>query len=278
MKRSIVFLLAAMWTLFVTGCGNNQTSLTVATEHQTTAYSTSVPDNATTQTTIKTTDPLTTTTSAIRTYDFFSDDNRVGAYYSYLAKYEFSEIFDMTNEYIEQNNPIADDLVFEVQSIVESLVYDIKKCVIKYDDGEQKYSVFYSGIEKIGGTINIVPYTCGTYENHIVGFISPKWLWLKSIEIELGPDDYIWESWDRSVLNRVELSGSIMEFARTGFAGEEIEMIIDSREPILRFFNAEKTKQIDHNFTENEIKAIQTIHRISLGYKALYQLQEKWTG
>jgi hypothetical protein len=69
-----------------------------------------------------------------------------------------------------------------------------------------------------------------------------------------------------------------MEYARTGFAGEEIEMIIDSKEPILRFFNAEKTKHLEHLYTENEMMAIQTIHRIALGYKALYQLENKWTG
>jgi hypothetical protein len=148
MKRSIVFLLAALWIFFVTGCGNKQTSVTVETIHQTTVYSTSVPDHATTQTTIENTDPLTTTTTAIRTYDFFSDERRTGDYYSYLAKYDFNEIMDMTNEYIEQNNPTEQDLVFEVKSIVEPLVYDIKNCVIKYDDSEQKNSVFYSGIKK----------------------------------------------------------------------------------------------------------------------------------
>ena len=208
--------------------------------------------------------------------DFFSDEARREKYDKYIESYKYEELLLLVDEYTNTNNPGQSDSAYAIKEITQQIVGFLGNCVVTYDEFDEKYTVYYRGVEAISKSINAVSFIDDDgMDRCIVGFKKSDWLFFDRIEIKVGTDDYISSRWDGFDITREVIDGGIIEYTKASFSDEEIEKIISATEPVIRFSNDEDG-YYDHKFTEDEIKAMEACYKIREGYVQLSNMLYAW--
>lgn len=198
---------------------------------------------------------------------FFSNDEIRCVCRDLLQECKYSDLYSYLSKTVSVADLDPDDIVFDIMDKTERLSELAKKCDAETDKIEGTTSIFYSGLKDITSKANIIPSLqtnsyFGISIEYKIGFRKNDWLFFDRVTIVDGHSNKNEMHFDRLDVNTDIISGStIQESAYIYDLGSDITIDHESNITI-RFKNADSREYIDHEFTDMEISAIETLSEI----------------
>ena len=109
-----------------------------------------------------------------------------------------------------------------------------------------------------------------------VGFVKEDWLFMESIKIKVGEDDYISKYFDYLDVDRDTLGGStIQEEMDCSISLEDVEKLLAATDPVMRF-EGQDGATYDHQMTSEELSSLQTIYDLSNCLDGIWDILNQW--
>lgn len=198
---------------------------------------------------------------------FFTDDEARSICRDLLQECKYSDLYSYLSKAVSVADLDPDDIVFDIMDKTEKLSELAKKCDVETDKVEGTTSIFYSGLKDITPKANIIPSLqtnsyLGISIEYKIGFRKNDWLFFDTVTIVDGHGNKNEKHFGRLDVNTDIISGStIQESTYIYDLGSDIT--IDHESDItIRFKNADSREYIDHEFTDMEISAIETLSEI----------------
>ena len=215
--------------------------------------------------------------------EFFSSEERVEDYKNYLKASDYEGLYEYMVEYSETEDAIVDAVFEEILDYASQCAELIQLCTVEYDPFEDESTIYYSGLTDVDRNNCFVPKLIAsnkgrTDEKYKFGFISDGWLFFNKIVIVAGGEK---ESFGANVLlngTTEILSGSTVyeSYSSSSILSSITNAIIDAGEGAIRFEDTSEEKTLDHNLTEIEIAALQTLGQIHSINASLYYAPSSW--
>lgn len=156
----------------------------------------------------------------------------------------------------------------------------LANCTVVTDEFEGE-STIYGSVQEISSSVNFVPYLDDSIANSkirvIAGFEKNDWLFMETVKIKVGEDDYIKDYFDYFDVTRETLGGStILEEVEYSLSYEEVEQLLAAADPVIRF-EGENDATYDHQMTTEEITSLQTMYDLSTCTEEIWNILNQWT-
>lgn len=209
--------------------------------------------------------------------DFFADEERQKTYEELFTSYQYQELEEYVNQYIDNYSPEDHDNAFRIRAIINSLTEIVNNCDIQYDEFDEKYTVYFDGADTISLSTNIVPTVCETSFIARVGFFRNNWLFFDKLSIKFLNSDEIethhFDSWD---IERNIVQGGIEEYTTISIDDKKLEKYENSDSVVLRFENTDTGEVIDHVLTDEELNGIIGAIKLRIAYVDLSNMLYRW--
>lgn len=211
--------------------------------------------------------------------DFLSDETVRTTVNDCLYNYDFDQIASLAQDYIDQQNPAETDTAFAILDYAQQGQQILPNCTIVTDDFEDE-STAYGTVQEISSSVNFVPYIEDSITStsiHVnVGFVKEDWLFMESLKIKVGEDDYISKWFDYFDVERDTLGGStIQEEVDCSISLEDVEKLLAATDPVMRF-EGQDDATYDHQMTAEELSSLQTIYDLSNCLDGIRDVINQW--
>lgn len=211
--------------------------------------------------------------------DFLSDETVRTTVNDCLYSYDFDQIASLAQNYIDQQNPAETDTAFAILDYAQQGQQILPNCTIVTDDFEDE-STAYGAVQDISSSVNFVPYIEDSITStsiHVkVGFVKNDWLFMESMKIKVGEDDYISKYFDYFDVDRDTLGGSsIQEEMDCTISLEDVETLLAATDPVIRF-EGQDGATYDHQMTSEELSSLQTIYDLSNCLDGIRDIVNQW--
>lgn len=211
--------------------------------------------------------------------DFLSDETVRTTVNDCLYNYDFDQIASLAQDYIDQQNPAETDTAFAILDYAQQGQQILPNCTIVTDDFEDE-STSYGTVQEISSSVNFVPYIEDSITStsiHVnVGFVKEDWLFMESLKIKVGEDDYISKWFDYFDVERDTLGGStIQEEVDCSISLEDVEKLLAATDPVMRF-EGQDDATYDHQMTAEELSSLQTIYDLSNCLDGIRDVINQW--
>jgi uncharacterized protein with HEPN domain len=211
----------------------------------------------------------------MRDKDFISEDKTRTEIRAQLKECNFKEIVELAQKYIEENNTVDTDNVFNILRAAEEGQEAFDKCIILHDDFTDTYRIYFKGVERVSRRINFVPYYTDDGDARVIlGFNASRGISFSDVIIKVGESEFIYKSFGYSDVIR-EFRGGVTEYADTTFSNIEIDRIINAETLAMRFEGGESSIR-DHIIVKNELEALVTIDTIRFTRARIYSILSTW--
>ena len=211
--------------------------------------------------------------------DFLSDETVRTTVNDSLYSYDFDQIASLAQSYIDQQNPAETDTAFAILDYAQQGQQILPNCTIVTDDFEDE-STAYGTVQDISSSVSFVPYIENSITStsiHVkVGFVKEDWLFMESMKIKVGEDDYISKYFDYLDVDRDTLGGStIQEEMDCTIPLEDVEKLLAAADPVMRF-EGQDGDTYDHQMTAEELSSLQTIYDLSNRLDDIRNVLNQW--
>lgn len=207
--------------------------------------------------------------------DFWADGKRINIMDEYIDNNDFTSLLNLIDDYISSENPNSTDNAYALRELVEPLVKHTGKLVIKHDDFENKDEVYYKGISSIEKKVNMLPFSDLSGKMTVqIGFKNSNWIFFKNAKIKTSENKHIFLL-PNSKVEDVLSGGTIIEYCDVDLDDDEIQTIINSATPAIRF-TGKDDKILDHTFSKDEINALDAIYHYSKLKKGVWKIRIAW--
>lgn len=212
--------------------------------------------------------------------DFFSDETNRNTVNDSLYTHNFDQIISAAETYIAEQNPAETDSVFSILDYAQQGQQILANCTVVTDEFEGENTI-YGSVQEISSSVNFVPYLDDSIANSkirvIAGFEKNDWLFMETVKIKVGEDDYIKDYFDYFDVTRETLGGStILEEVEYSLSYEEVEQLLAATDPVIRF-EGENDATYDHQMTTEELTSLQTMYDLSTCTEEIWNILNQWT-
>ena len=199
-------------------------------------------------------------TTVDRQPDLLRDDDARQTFRMQRLTYNYANILDAVDAYIDNERPLNTDNAFKIKNIVREIVELMAKCSNVVDEFEGEATLFYAGIDEITQDTCFVPSISGNDDIDVrVGFVADDWLFFDHIRIKVTDDEYITDSFKNNTIRDVLSGGKIKESAIFYCDDEDANEILNATvTPTLRF-DGKDDKVRDHTISAEELEALKTL-------------------
>lgn len=192
--------------------------------------------------------------------DILSDKERANNLYTKAEAFDFGGIIKECEKYISSNNINENDNVLEILEIAKESKELAKKCKIKYDKFQERYTISYSDLKDVGKTISICTYFDGTVVSKI-GFRTSNWIFFDTVEIA-GEGMNTIRLYFGNTTKRDASGSGVKEYALYNFNIQEAEQMKNGKNLEIRFSGDYSDKKLERKLSKKEVEAIYTLLKI----------------
>lgn len=216
---------------------------------------------------------LLTEYSTPETGDFFDDEIRQTQYVDLYKSYKYSDLADLVNEYIANNDPMSADSAYRILELIEPCLAYESQWLVTYDEFDQSQTITFPGATEISEQNSVCVTVKGTELNLKLGFQRSDWIFFDSI-VWSADGEVIASSAYKSynVETNVISDGIVEEFIFTSLYDKTITELSSSEIVILRFLNNDTKESYDHTLSQAEFDSIICGHMLQSNYKDLSNL------
>lgn len=188
--------------------------------------------------------------------DFFSSTDRQNYYTELFKSYQYTNLVQYVNDYIDQNDVTPLDTAYKILDLITPLQGYESSWIISHDDFDDTYSVTFSGASEISNSCSLSASVKSTASDLKLGFIRNDWLFFDHIEISVDGvkcySIYVGNDTVKDVLS----GSAIREYAFCSIPEDIVKQIHDGQNVIMRFINDETHEYLDHTMTTAEKDAL----------------------
>lgn len=209
--------------------------------------------------------------------DFFSDPDRVAQYEQLYKSYQYSELAELVNDYIENNDLTPIDNAYSILDVLTpSLAYE-KQWVVNFDEFDSTYNVSFPGLHGISSSESVAVSLKKSDLQIYVGFRKSGWLFFDKIELSIDGERVYSASCKSYDVTRNVISGhTIEEYTECDFYDNVVEQLGTAEKSILRFTNTTSGEIYDHTLSQNEMDAMYYGYMLQGTYRELGNLLYRW--
>ncbi|MEB8400876.1 hypothetical protein NGG61_13190 [Enterococcus casseliflavus] len=187
--------------------------------------------------------------------DFLADETRREAAHDMIKSMKFRELIELTQEYIDGNQPEPNDFVFNIVKQLDTEL--IHNTFLEVDPIEGKNKLFYKEKSEISDSTTLVPYVDDGNIMFDIGFVKNGWLFADEVLLHINGEDNITVLTSRPVRN-VLSGGNIEEILTSGILSEnEIETLRDAETITARFRG--RDEEMDVEIPQKEVTALREL-------------------
>lgn len=195
------------------------------------------------------------------TDDFFTSAVNQESFKKLNDEGNFSELFNMANEY-KNNNEVGEyDSVHKVIKILEPVVELLDKVDVVVDEVENTTVIYYKGLKNVSSDNYVVPFINTKYRHMEFELGFEKDGWLFATEYIFNIDGEVFEKRNKEFTRDVIGGSKIKESYIDDYDEELVNAIINGEKVVLRF-KGEKGN-LDYTLTESDINAVKVINEFN---------------
>ena len=213
--------------------------------------------------------------------EFFSDVDRINKYYGLLMTCGYEELYLLLEEYLAGDDITDVDNLKELKTCISELIELMPSCVITEDSIEGNAKIQCKDALDISAKQCVIPiletskYT-GAMIEYKLGFQKNDWLFFDTITAVAGESKNSCTYKSYEVNSDVLSGGKISEYIYTSGFNLVFAEANEQNAGIIRFENTSTKEVIDHEITEDELNAIETLEQIKALHDKLFYAAKSW--